>query len=237
MNLLDDINASKKKVREIYRLNPGNNINLICEKLIELNEVGGAYVECGVFQGNTLFSIATFMQQRSIHREMLGCDTFEGFPERKTDFRDRPQFFSELYKTREITQEHYLKAAKRTKDFTDESHLNREYFLDVKKVFDIAKDYKNTQLIKGDFKSTLKTINQPIAILYLDCDLYQSYHECLDSLFSKVVSKGVIIFDEYYSLKYPGARLAVNEFMNDKEGYLEVYHTEDDFERWCYLKN
>lgn len=232
----DDIVASKKHVKEVYGLRPGNNINLICEKLIEINDIEGVYAECGVFQGNTIFSVGSFINRMSLDRDILGFDTFDGFPDMKIDYRDRPQFFEELYKNNEITKDHYDKAAQRTNNFTDEKHLDKEYFLDVKKVFDIADAFANIRLIKGDFRDTLEAVNEKIAILFLDCDLYGSYLVCLDYLFPKVVSNGVIIFDEYYSLKYPGARLAANEYLQNKSGALEKYVTDEGFERWCFVK-
>ena len=59
---------------------------------------------------------------------------------------------------------------------------------------------------------------------------------CLDKLYNNVSTGGVVIFDEYYSLKYPGPRVAVNEFFEDKKGYLEKYITPEGFERWCFIK-
>jgi len=236
-DIQEGVELVKQEVKNKYDLNPGNNVNLICEKLMKLQSVSGAYVECGVFQGNTFFSVGTFLRQQSSNRTLLGLDTFEGFPEHVIDDRDRPLFFDELLKRKLITIDHYEKARQRTKDFTEESHLSKEYFLDINKVFDIAKDFDNVQLIKGAFKDTLKTIKQPVAVLYLDCDLYLSYWECLTALYPQVVSGGVIIFDECYSLKYPGPRLAVNEFFEDKVGYFEQYLTNDVFERWCFIKD
>ena len=40
--------------------------------------------------------------------------------------------------------------------------------------------------------------------------------DVLNQLFNKVIKGGVIIFDEYYSLKYPGALMAVHDFFIDK---------------------
>ena len=120
---------------------------------------------------------------------------------------------------------------------TDASALEKKYFLHVDNVFTIKNDFPNVTLVKGVFAKTLQEIKTPIVVLYLDCDLYKSYMDCLTTLYDQVVPGGVIIFDEYYSLKYPGARVAVNEFFNDKNGYFEMYKTEDTFERWCFVKN
>ena len=236
-NIQEKVRLAKQKVHEKYGLHPVNNINLICEKLIGLASTAEVYVECGVFQGTTFFSVATFLEQQSIDLTLFGLDTFEGFPGEEIDHRDRPQCFAQLLEKGLITEDHYRKAAQRTRNFTDESHLTKEYYLDVKKVFDIAKEFDNIHLIRGAFKETFKTIDQPIAVLFLDCDLYQSYLDCLNGLYPKVISGGVVIFDEYYSLKYPGPRLAVNEFFKDKMGYFERYLSGDGFERWCYVKD
>ena len=66
--------------------------------------------------------------------------------------------------------------------------------------------------------------------------LYKSYLTCLDNLYDNVISGGAVIFDEYYSHKYPGARVAVNEFFLDKKGHFEKYLTDEGHERWCFIK-
>ena len=63
-----------------------------------------------------------------------------------------------------------------------------------------------------------------------------SYKECLNLLYDKVISGGSIIFDEYYSHKYPGARIAIDEFFKGKTGHFEKYITPEGFERWCFVK-
>ena len=73
-------------------------------------------------------------------------------------------------------------------------------------------------------------------LLHLDCDLYESYLTCLNNLYKNVVNKGVIVFDEYYSHKYPGARIAIDEFFEDKKGTFEYYVTSEGHERWCFIK-
>ena len=73
--------------------------------------------------------------------------------------------------------------------------------------------------------------------MHLDCDLYQSYLDVLNGLYKNVKQGGSIIFDEYYSLKYPGARIAVNEFFyNQPVDRFEKYITQESFERWCVVK-
>ena len=50
-------------------------------------------------------------------------------------------------------------------------------------------------------------------------------------------NKGMIYLDEYYSLKFPGARIACNEFckINDVKPKL-LKRDEDGFERYAIFK-
>tara|TARA_Y100000590_G_C15736017_1_gene1018591 strand:+ start:1238 stop:1978 length:741 start_codon:yes stop_codon:yes gene_type:complete len=220
-----------------YDLNPGENIKLICEKIYNCNnEEDCLYVEAGVYRGNTLFTAAEFSTLFKNNFKLIGMDTFEGFPQKKIHPNDHPSKFIELFNGDYISFNHFELAKKRTENFQNIDHLSKEYFLDVEGVYNISNNYLNTELLKGDFNFTAKKINQEIDILHLDCDLYESYISCLNKLFPKVKKGGVIIFDEYYSLKYPGARIAINEFFNNIDGYFERYKTDEGFERWCFIK-
>ena len=53
--------------------------------------------------------------------------------------------------------------------------------------------------------------------IHLDVDIYSSYIECLDELYAKLVPGGVVVFDDYGSSKWPGAKKAVDEFFADKD--------------------
>lgn len=230
------IDGCKNFVIQNFNLKPVNNVNLLAEKIIATKDIDGAIVECGVYKGNTLFPVAELCRRLKINKHIYGYDTFAGFPDNKIDYRDHPSMFKTLFQQKKINQEYYNKAASRTNNFNDTAHLQTEYFLDVQEVFNNAKNYPQVKLIIGKFIDTLPNHQESIIILYIDCDLYQGYKDCLNLLYEKIIKNGVIIFDEYYSLKYPGARIAVDEFFIDKKGHFEVYRTEDDFERWCFIK-
>lgn len=66
----------------------------------------------------------------------------------------------------------------------------------------------------------------PIAFAHLDCDQYRSYHESIDYLLPRMVSGGVLWFDDSTVLR--GANLAVTECFGERlkmragKHYLEV---------------
>ena len=222
-----------------FNLNPVNNICLILEKIKLLNELEGHYVECGTFKGNTLIPTALYSLNTGFFQDkkIIGIDTFKGFPIKEHNEKALPSYFSILYKNNLITEDHYNKAKKRTNNLKDLSHLESKYFLNVDEVFNNSSKFSNVSLIKGTFKEVTPNFKDKIAILHLDGDLYESYLTCLNNLYDNVVKNGVIIFDEYYSHKYPGARVAVDEFFKDKYGYFEKYITNEGHERWCFIKN
>ena len=81
-------------------------------------------------------------------------------------------------------------------------------------------------LIKGLFNKTL--LNYPgkqIALLHIDCDLYEGYLTVLETLYHRVVKGGLILFDEYDVKAFPGAAKAVDCFFDkiDDSDYKFVY--------------
>tara|TARA_R110002167_G_scaffold45006_3_gene135239 strand:- start:286 stop:1044 length:759 start_codon:yes stop_codon:yes gene_type:complete len=222
-----------------FKLNTANNIYLILNKINKHKHSLGNYVECGTFKGSTLLSVAQFCKQNDINTKLVGVDTFGGFPNKNShNPLDLPEYFKTLFKNQKITESHFNKAKLRTNNFTNISHLESEYFLNIEEVFTNCSKYKNIELIKGTFEDVTPTYSEPISILHLDGDLYSGYLTCLNNLYDNVIPGGCIIFDEYYSHKYPGARVAVDEFFlgKESEGHFEKYITPEGHERWCFEK-
>ena len=78
-------------------------------------------------------------------------------------------------------------------------------------------------LVKGFFDQTLRTYERPIALLHLDCDLYQSYMDALRWLYDRVVPGGLILFDEYEDPAFPGGRKAIDEFLATKPEQVQSH--------------
>lgn len=237
---LQDFSQVNRAISERYGLKPVRNTYLIFDKLQKTKHLSGHYVECGTFTGKTLLPVAEYCINKDIYtdRKLFGIDTFEGFPAKETHPKDAPDYFKTLYQEGKITSDHFEKARIRTNDFKYIGHLTNEYFYDVADLFVNIKNYNNIELLKGTFEEITPRFTKPIAVLHLDGDLYESYLTCLKNLYSNIISGGAIIFDEYYSHKYPGARAAIDEFFNTRksEGYMEKVVTEEGHERWCFNK-
>jgi hypothetical protein len=233
-----DILIAKQYVESLNR-NVCNNVFLICHALYSTRNLNGCYLECGVFRGSTILTAKKFCDINSIDRRFIGTDTFTGFPANQiTNQYDKPAQFAKLYKQNKISKDHFDATKKRIANL-ETKHLDVSYFSDIDKtIFDLAQE-NNIELLNGPFDKILTNIDIPIAVMHIDCDLYEPYLECLNLQYKNVVSGGVIVFDEYYSHKYPGARIAVDQFLStlNSDEYVLLKFRTDDFERWCLIKS
>ena len=99
----------------------------------------------------------------------------------------------------------------------------------------------NIILVDGDFTETMEKQQEirPKSILggILDCDLYASYKIALNFIWPRLAKTHLLFLDEYYSLKFPGGKIAIDEFLRVKQGMLTKYHEDpSEFERWYLNK-
>jgi len=99
----------------------------------------------------------------------------------------------------------------------------------------------NIHIVEGDFESTMKSNNENVKSIFsvlIDCDLYKSYLDVLNFVWPKLVNGGYVYFDEYYSLKFAGARIATDEFfVNKKDKPHKEENFKSEFERWGIIKS
>ena len=129
-----------------------------------------------------------------VNRTYYGFDSFEGFP-----------LPSEQDLITPITgQGFWASPPEAVLKVLHDGRLNEETIQD------------SIRLIKGWFNDTLPSYHGQIALLHLDCDLYDSYKLALETLYDKVAPGGIIMFDEYDDPRWPGATKAIDAFFADK---------------------
>lgn len=76
------------------------------------------------------------------------------------------------------------------------------------------------EIVEGFFHDTLPHFREPIALLHIDADLYDSHMTIFTCLYPLVQKGGVILFDEYKTEEdlrdWPGAARAIDEFFANK---------------------
>jgi len=153
--------------------------------------VPGAVVECGVWRGGMIAGIADlFHGEREYHL----FDSFEGLPQ-----------------AREIDGQAALtwQADKQSPHYLDNCRADAATAEQAMRLSKASHFY----IAKGWFENTLPSYiwKQPIAILRLDGDWFDSIMTCLNCLYPHVAEGGLIIFDDYYF--WDGCSRAVHQFL------------------------
>ncbi len=170
-----------------------------CTKYIIENNIPGDFVECGVWRGGSILTIIeTLKLLNSRDRKIQLFDTFSSddiFATKTVVTEDKP-FKGSL--------EEIKKSA--TIDFSVNLY-------DVKNVMKkTGYPQENVIFNVGRVEDTISTANiDSISLLRLDTDWYDSTKFQLEELYDKVVTNGVVIFDDYGFWK--GHKKAADEFL------------------------
>ena len=154
----------------------------------------GAFVECGTWKGGMAAALIEVGGQK---REYHFFDSFEGLPPAK-----------------EIDGSAAL--AWQSNTTSDAYYDNCSASVQEFKQIIATTGISGAHIHKGFFEQTLPSFNSPpVALLRLDADWYESTMICLEHLFDKVVSGGVILIDDYYT--WDGCSRAVHDFLSKRQ--------------------
>lgn len=217
------------------------------------NNLKGDILEAGTFNGRTALALSLFLKEKNLPGSVRSFDTFEGFPNysKYDDF----ELFKKLLETKQITNKHFNEIVKMI-DYADKVF---EKSLHPSKIstsgnfsqvdFNLLKRKKeyleldNLIFYKGAFSSTMsgRELQEfEYSMAFIDCDLHDGYIETLEYVWPKLKIGGIVFLDEYYSLKFPGPRIAVDKYLGNlgtrSFELKNVASEDDDFERWIIKK-
>lgn len=164
-----------------------DNLEYCLNHIVE-NSIPGAIVEAGVWRGGACIFANAVLKELKEQRNIYVCDIFEGTfpkPENEGDEWTEKHDFSALSIPLEQVKKNFRK-------------------------FNMLTD--NVIFKEGWFADTLPTIKEPVALLRIDGDTYQS---TTDSLFleSNLSPGGYIIMDDW---AIEGSRKAFLDYFKDK---------------------
>lgn len=152
------------------------------------NNIPGDIVECGAARGGSAALMGLTLKKLEANRILWIFDTFEGLPPPTSADPD------------------YEVAKQYTGSCRGELH-------EVENLFSRFEILRSVKFIKGLFQVTIPTSSlERIAVLHIDADWYESVKVCLDHLYARVSSGGVIQIDDYGD--WAGARRATLEFLH-----------------------
>ena len=154
---------------------------------IDRNNVPGDIVECGVYNGGTAAMMAYPGRAHKKSRDLWLFDSFEGLPPPTEN---------------------------------DGAYEQKNYYEgwckgEIKKVEEIfrrlALPMERVHIVKGWFQDTFPMARiEPIALLHIDADWYESVKLCLEKFYPHVAAGGYVELDDYGT--WEGCRKAVDEY-------------------------
>lgn len=172
--------------------------------LKQLN-VNGSIVEMGVARGASLmtwYHLSAIYEPTNYLREIIGFDTFTGFPE-----------VSAVDRAGKQVSEHT-----KVGGFAVESGMAQD-ILRSAAAHDLTRFLGHIQklkLVEGDIRHTLPKFIEDnphlvVSLLHLDVDLFEPTKLALELLVPRMPRGAVILFDELNMRQFPGETLAVME--------------------------
>lgn len=164
----------------------------------------GDFVECGVWRGGSSMLIAKMLANRNLSdRKIYLYDTFEGMSEPTQDDMDfSGRDAAVMLKENEHQKETSVWCLADLRDVSNNMILTG-FSMD------------NIIFVKGKVEDTIPGTlpSEPIALLRLDTDWYESTKHELIYLFPKLAEKGILIIDDYGH--WEGCKKAVDEYLTE----------------------
>lgn len=176
--------------------------SLYCSVLYVLdNNIPGAFVECGVWRGGSSMLMAFLLKKRNVtDRRIYLYDTFEGMSAPTGMDKDhKGAGAAELLNRNEKTKEDLIWCLADLADVQNNFRLT-------------GLPGEQVAYVKGKVEETIpsQAPGEPIALLRLDTDWYESTRHELIHLYPKLQPGGVLIIDDYGH--WEGCRKAVDEY-------------------------
>lgn len=157
-------------------------------------KMSGNVAECGVNKGDFSMYINQFFANKTLYM----FDTFEGFPQ------------NDVETERKLADSAFLKGQ------FNEVALFHDTSADL--VLNRMPHKEQCVIKKGYFPDTAVGLeNEKFCFVNLDMDLYKPQLEGLRFFYDRMVNGGVILLHDYYRQDLPGVKLAVDEFLEERE--------------------
>tara|TARA_R110000868_G_scaffold80875_1_gene229227 strand:+ start:25361 stop:26971 length:1611 start_codon:yes stop_codon:yes gene_type:complete len=161
--------------------------------------IEGDFVECGTFRGDMAAFIYACCEMESTTKVFHLFDSFDGFSptlSSEEDYPDNPGFL-------EYTNQFYKKEGLYESVVARFAH------------------HSNVKVIKGFLPEALdKATPDKIGFLHVDLNSWQAETACLDVLYDRVSSGGIIIYDDYGWKLFHKQKEAADAFMASRNNFI-----------------
>lgn len=148
-------------------------------EFVKINEISGDYLEFGLWRGKTFGYAHRMMHRHGRDMILWGFDSFQGLP----DTGEHPDNI--WYKGQFACTRPQFEAILKSRGFRPSEY----------------------ELVEGFYSESLdqaahsRLSGRKAAVVYIDCDLYDSTIQVLDFVQSYLVDGSIICFDDFYNYK------------------------------------
>lgn len=185
-------------------------LNLTYDLAREYAALPGCYVECGVAAGAQIIAMSIAAPDKQIY----AFDSFDGIPlpSNRDDQMPGLKMLTE-YERKNLPDpgKQILQSSGATVVTEENFWINIESALGSR---------GNITTVKGWFEETVENFKEPIALLRLDGDLYNSTFVCLLHMFPNLLDGGVLIIDDINLKGCADACREYFDFIGYEPGYI-----------------
>lgn len=191
-----------------------------CAYEIADREIEGCVVETGTWRGGSLALMDWALRRRGQKRNLIAFDSFEGLP---PPGENDPDSAMKAYAPGWCagTREDVIRAQRVLGSDAASGYRGVEP----------PEEGARLRLVKGWLEDTLPTAElEPIALLHVDVDWYDSVYCALEHLWDHVVPGGIVIFDDY--TRWEGCDRAVADFFSKRGVDPSILHLSGRHGAW-----
>jgi len=170
----------------------GNSLEELFDELDKVLDLEGDIIECGCARCGTSILIADYLRRKGINKKIYACDTFGGFDQK----------------------EHNIEKKLGLTSSKPEAFAHNSYEYVIKKIKKLGFS-ENITPVKGFFEETLPKLHASFCFALIDCDLKNSIIFSAKHVWKNLSRDGIILFDDYTSDKFKGAKEGIDFFVNN----------------------
>ena len=186
---------------ESYLADPSDASKELLERLNSVLEIEGDVIECGSARCGTTAIMAKHLKDKLVRKKVYACDLFGGG-----------------FDKTELANERKMGLT----DVGDNPFTYNSYQYVVKKLSALGLS-EYVVLVKGLFQDTLPNLGSKFCFCLVDCDLKSSMSFCAETIWRKLCSNGLMVFDDYRDPHFKGAKLAIEEFVTKYDSCISEH--------------
>jgi hypothetical protein len=150
---------------------------------------GGDICETGCWRGLSAYQIASYIKKMDIDVTFHIFDSFQGL----SDFQS----------------EDFYAGEKRSLE-----NIKKQFECSVDEVKENLREFEFIEYYKGWIPDRFAEVaDKTFSLVHIDVDLYQPIYDSIDYFYPRLVPKGIMVFDDYGCIQFPGAKKAVDDFL------------------------